>query len=225
MVLPPWLQEAPAPGVRWPGVELPAGSATAFVGNEVTVVVTPGHVSVDGEEVADLNAKLANLAVRLRSIAERNPQAPFDGELLLVADRRMPFAEVMNVVTSAHASSFVAVRLVVAGPGGTPGRIALARHAAAAPTVPAAPELTVIVRADGVSVRASGGALPPGCVDVATVEGLGPCLALVGASLGGETNVTVEAGGDRAWGDVVRVVDAAAPQLRNVRLARESGPP
>ena len=220
---------------RWPDVTLAQSSnATEVPADAVEVVIKPGQVAVEGRAVTDLDEHLRELAEGLRILATRNPSWPFRGELVLVADARTTHGAVVDAVTTANASGFPVVQMVVAGARGAPAAFTLAPSGAPAPDSQRTGHVAIHVRADGISVSRAGSPLGPGCRATSrnpstptlpllngalAVEALTTCLAQMRRPDG--TSATVLAPRDRSWGDVVRVIDAARATFPDILIVAD----
>ena len=124
------IQVAPSEDLR-----LPSSSAIQAPEVAVNVVVSRSQIVVDGEPVLDLaleegvpvvpeDAMRGNLISQLqevleekaddaKAIAERSPDHPFEGRLLLQCDRSTPFSLVRSVMYTAGQAHFGQFKFVV----------------------------------------------------------------------------------------------------------------
>jgi hypothetical protein len=97
----------------------------------VAVTITPRHVIVNAKKVLDLvngqvppNALQGRLVVpldqalkkevdKLKFIAERNPDAPFNRELSVIGDRQVPYDLLLTILYTAGQNELENYRFVV----------------------------------------------------------------------------------------------------------------
>ncbi|GHG72063.1 biopolymer transporter ExbD [Comamonas sp. JC664] len=112
-------------------VRPPVSSTRATPRDTVAVTITPKNVLVGEREVlrlqngqfpADLlqgrlvlplDAQLKKEVEKLKYIAERNPSAPFSGELSVIADKKIPYDMLLTVLYTAGQNELENYRFVV----------------------------------------------------------------------------------------------------------------
>lgn len=77
----------------------------------VNMAVQPGDL--DGKRILPLDAALAKEVEKLKYIAERNPNAPFDHEVAIIGDKRVPYELLSSVLYTAGQNELENFRFVV----------------------------------------------------------------------------------------------------------------
>jgi biopolymer transport protein ExbD len=87
-----------------------------MVGDKEVLKLTNGQVPADqlqGRLVAPLNAALKKEVEKLKYIAERNPAAPFNKELSVIGDKKVPYDLLLTVLYTAGQNELENYRFVV----------------------------------------------------------------------------------------------------------------
>lgn len=77
----------------------------------VNMAVQPGDL--DGKRILPLDAALQKEVEKLKYIAERNPNAPFDHEVAIIGDKRVPYELLSSVLYTAGQNELENFRFVV----------------------------------------------------------------------------------------------------------------
>lgn len=77
----------------------------------VNMAVRPGDL--DGKRILPLDAALQKEVEKLKYIAERNPNAPFDHEVAIIGDKRIPYELLSSVLYTAGQNELENFRFVV----------------------------------------------------------------------------------------------------------------
>lgn len=119
-------------------VRPPVSSTRATPKDTVVVTVTPKNILVGDKEVLrlargqippealqgrvvmPLDAQLKKEVEKLKYIAERNPAAPFSGELSVIADKAIPYDMLLTVLYTAGQNELENYRFVVLQDEGKP---------------------------------------------------------------------------------------------------------
>ncbi|MCY1077005.1 ExbD/TolR family protein [Archangium lansingense] len=119
-------------------VRPPVSSTRATPKDTVVVTVTPKNILVgekevlklargqippealQGRVVMPLDAQLKKEVEKLKYIAERNPAAPFSGELSVIADKAIPYDMLLTVLYTAGQNELENYRFVVLQDEGKP---------------------------------------------------------------------------------------------------------
>lgn len=113
-------------------VHMPVSSARLTPKDTVAITITPKNILVgakkvlqlqadgsvppdafDGGKIAPLNAALSKEVEKLKYIAERNPNAPFSGELSVIGDKKVPYDLLLKVLYTAGQNELSNYRFVV----------------------------------------------------------------------------------------------------------------
>lgn len=77
----------------------------------VNMAVKPGDL--DGKRILPLDAALSKEVEKLKYIAERNPNAPFNHEVAIIGDKRVPYELLSSVLYTAGQNELENFRFVV----------------------------------------------------------------------------------------------------------------
>ena len=77
----------------------------------VNMAVKPGDL--DGKRILPLDAALSKEVEKLKYIAERNPNAPFNHEVAIIGDKRIPYELLSSVLYTAGQNELENFRFVV----------------------------------------------------------------------------------------------------------------
>jgi len=113
-------------------VHMPVSSARLTPKDTVAITITPKNILVgakkvlqlqadgsvppdafDAGKIAPLNAALSKEVEKLKYIAERNPNAPFSGELSVIGDKKVPYDLLLKVLYTAGQNELSNYRFVV----------------------------------------------------------------------------------------------------------------
>ena len=117
-----------------PELQIPYSTSTADMGEAVSLLISRGDITVDGERVVDLRngmvdpsdkrggstgflitplaRKLAEVRDMQKEIARRNPRRPFEGDVQIVADARTPFRTLSEVIYTLGQNEFSQLHFV-----------------------------------------------------------------------------------------------------------------
>jgi len=117
-----------------PELQIPYSTSTADMGEALSLLISRGDITVDGERVVDLRngmvdpsdkrggstgflitplaRKLAEVRDMQKAIARRNPRRPFEGDVQIVADGRTPFRTLSEVIYTLGQNEFSQLHFV-----------------------------------------------------------------------------------------------------------------